>query len=180
MHSVAKESSVELEFSELDSPGPEDPGIRPWRARMKLWAIAMLPALVLSVGCPDTSPPTVDHEVQVFELAIENRQVAVTGDAIRVRQGQQVRLRWLSDEPTSIHLHGYDIQASLEPDTPVEWNFEANATGRFPIEAHGLGHGEEPDPTHDHSDDHDHPSREPIPTIRPADEILLYFEVYPR
>lgn len=179
-HSVSKESSVELECSELGRIGPKHREMLRRRARMTFWGIATLPALMLSAGCPDPATQAVDDEIQGFELSIENRRVAITGDAIRVRQGQQVRLRWLTDEPTSIHLHGYDIQASLEPDTPVVWNFEANATGRFPIEAHGFGQPEESTQTHDHSDSHDHPSREPTPSIRSADEILLYFEVYPR
>ena len=171
---------MELEFLELDSVGPEDLGTQPWRVRISFWVVVMFSALVLSIGCPDPAPQTVDHEVQVFELTIEKRQIAVGGDEFRVRQGQQVRIRWLTDEPISIHLHGYDIEASLEPDTPVYWNFEANATGRFPIEVHGSDMTEQRAPTHDHSDGHDHPSPEPAPAAAPTNETLLYFEVYPR
>jgi len=105
----------------------------------------MLPALALSTGCSDSAPQATGHETQVFELRIEQRRVGVTDDAIRVRQGQQVRLSWLTDEATSIHLHGYDIQASLTPGSPVVWDFEASAAGRFPIEAHRITRGTSPE-----------------------------------
>lgn len=154
--------------------------MRPRSKRTVFWAIAVSSVLMLSAGCPDPATQDTDGEIQRFDIVIEKRRVAITGDAIRVRQGQRVRLHWITDEPTSIHLHGYDIEASLEPDTPVVWNFEASATGRFPIEAHGFGQPEESAEAHDHSDGHDHPSRESTPEIKPADETLLYFEVHPR
>jgi hypothetical protein len=144
----------------------------------------MLPAIALSAGCSDSAPQATRHETQAFELSIEQRRVEVADDVIRVRQGQRVKLSWLTDEATSIHLHGYDIRASLKPGSPVVWNFEANAAGRFPIEAHGFGHAEEPAETHDHSDhsDHDdHPAQLPAAdaAAEPAETTLLYFEVYP-
>jgi hypothetical protein len=148
---------------------------------MNLWAISIL--MVLSIGCPDPAPQPADHEIQVFELAIEKRGVALADDAIRVRQGQQVKIRWLTDEPASVHLHGYDIEASLSPGTPVVWNFEANATGRFAIEAHDFEPSDEEAPTHDHSDhdDHDdHSPETPASDSESTDRTLLYFEVHPR
>jgi hypothetical protein len=110
---------------------------------MALFGLAMVPPLSLCIGCPDPAPEVGDDEMQVFDLAIEKRSITGADDLIRVRQGQQVELRWLADEPASIHLHGYDIRASLKPGVPVVWNFEANATGFFPIEAHGFGSAEE-------------------------------------
>lgn len=139
----------------------------------------MAPALALSIGCSDSAPPATDDEIQVFELAIEKRSVAVAGDVIRVHQGQRVELRWLTDESASVHLHGYDIQASLKPGTPVVWNFNADTTGRFPIEVHGFGHAEEQAEPHDHSNHHDHSSREPASAAGTAGKTLLYFEVHP-
>ncbi|MAG32037.1 MAG: hypothetical protein CL908_14235 [Deltaproteobacteria bacterium] len=150
-------------------------------------------ALALLIGCSDSAPRSHGDETPTFELSIQNRQVPLPDDAIRVRQGQQVELRWRTDEPTSIHLHGYDIEASLEPSTPLVWNFEATATGRFPIEAHGFGHAEEPTRTQKQSDEHsDHnhghdpargdalPPDEAIPASGSAEKTLLYFEVHPR
>ena len=74
---------------------------------------------------------------------------------VRVTQGDQVELRWTTDEATEVHLHGYDIEADLAPGAEQIMSFEARATGRFAIEAHGFGQ--------DHSD-----------------TTLMYLEVLPR
>ena len=57
-----------------------------------------------------------------------------------------------------MHLHGYDLELSLAPDAPTEMNFEAFATGRFPVTSHGFG-------GHGHDDE---------------EVVLLYLEVHPR
>jgi hypothetical protein len=144
----------------------------------------MLPALTLalSTGCTDSEPQATGDQAQLFELSIEQRRVEVTDDTIRVRQGQRVQLSWSTDEAASIHLHGYDIRASLEPGSPVVWEFEANAAGRFPIEAHGFGHAEKAAETHDqsdHSNHEDHSAQLPTSAAESAETTLLYFEVYP-
>ena len=55
---------------------------------------------------------------------------------IRVRQGDAVKLRWTTDRPIILHLHGYDIEAKVEPGAVAEMAFAARATGRFPVEEH--------------------------------------------
>jgi hypothetical protein len=143
-------------------------------------------SLALWIGCSDSAPQAPDEEVQAFELAIAKREVAVADDVLRVRQGQRVKLRWQTDEAATIHLHGYDLRAALKPGTPVVWDFEATATGRFPIEAHGFGDPEEAAPEHDHppgsdpSTPHDHPAEESASSAPPGDTTLVYFEVHPR
>ncbi len=73
-----------------------------------------------------------------------------TCGSIRVKQGDAVRLRWTSDRPIPLHLHGYDIETKVEPGTTAEMTFTARATGRFPVEEHkpdtrgGHSHGEAP------------------------------------
>ncbi len=89
------------------------------------------------------SAPLSRYAPVVFELAIENRAVAMEGDAIRVPRGQKLELRWTSDEPVEVHLHGYDIAGQVEPGTPLVMSFEALTTGRFPVETHGSGHADE-------------------------------------
>ena len=69
---------------------------------------------------------------------------------IRVKQGDAVRLRWTSDRPIVLHLHGYDIETKVEPGAVAEMAFTARATGSFPVEEHtpdargGHSHGEAP------------------------------------
>ena len=85
-----------------------------------------------------------------FDLRIEKGRVAQSMRLIRVRQGDAVKLRWTTDRPIILHLHGYDIETKVEPGGPAEMAFTARATGRFGIEEHkpsakgGHSHGEAP------------------------------------
>jgi len=84
----------------------------------------------------------------VFDLRIEKGRVAQKMRLIRVTQGDNVRLRWTSDRPIVLHLHGYDIETRVEPGGVAEMVFTARATGRFGVEEHkpdargGHSHGE--------------------------------------
>jgi hypothetical protein len=86
----------------------------------------------------------------VFDLRIEKGKVAPNMRLIRVKQGDAVRLRWTTDRPIVVHLHGYDIERKVVPGAVAEMAFEARATGRFPVEEHkpdakgGHSHGEAP------------------------------------
>ena len=84
----------------------------------------------------------------VFDLRIEKGRVAQKMRLIRVTQGDAVRLRWTTDRPIILHLHGYDIESMVEPGAVAEMAFVARATGRFSVEEHkpnargGHSHGE--------------------------------------
>jgi hypothetical protein len=79
---------------------------------------------------------------------------------VRVTQGDVVRLRWHVDRPMTLHLHGYDLEQRVRPETAAEMKFTASATGRFPVHAHATGTVA------------DSTVREEAP--------LVYVEVYPR
>jgi FtsP/CotA-like multicopper oxidase with cupredoxin domain len=82
-------------------------------------------------------------QTQVFELSVHNGELPVEQRVLRVRQGDDVTLRWTTDEALTLHLHGYDIEQRLTPHKPVQMRFTAGATGRFPIESHAHGRGGE-------------------------------------
>ncbi|MGH6921509.1 MAG: hypothetical protein ACREJ0_27880 [Geminicoccaceae bacterium] len=92
---------------------------------------------------------------QVFELRIEGGEVVDGLRTLRVTEGDRVRLRWTADAPTILHLHGYDLEQEVAPGRVTELQFDAYATGRFPIQIHGSDHS-----------DHEAP--------------LVFLEVYPR
>ena len=94
----------------------------------------------------------------VVDVRIENRRVVAPQGAIRVVQGDVVELRWRTDEPAEIHLHGYDKELRVRPGKPASMSVTARATGRFPITSHGWG-------ANGHGHGHD---------------VLTYLEVYPR
>ena len=76
-----------------------------------------------------------------FELRIDRGQLPPAKRLIRVKQGDVVKLRWSSDRPIALHLHGYDIERKVEPGVVVEMIFTARATGRFPVAEHQARSG---------------------------------------
>ena len=93
---------------------------------------------------------------RVIEVQINNRKVVAPGRKIRITEGDVIELRWTSDEPVELHVHGYDLELHVRPDEPAAMVIEAYATGRYPITSHGWGKG-----------GHGH-------------DALTYLEIYPR
>jgi hypothetical protein len=96
--------------------------------------------LMMALGLGDTKADEV-----TFDLRIERGLVPAKSRLVRVRQNDLVRLRWSSDQPIALHLHGYDIEQKVEPSAISEMKFTARATGRFPVQEHkpqaaGGGH----------------------------------------
>jgi hypothetical protein len=71
-----------------------------------------------------------------FDLKVSAGAVPQEMRLVRVKQGDTVKLRWTSDRPIVLHLHGYDIERKVEPGAAAEMSFVARATGRFPVEEH--------------------------------------------
>ena len=74
-----------------------------------------------------------------FDLNIERGRVPDNMRLIRVNQGDVVKLRWTTDRPVTLHLHGYDIEKRVAPGAAAEMTFTAYATGRFPVHVHAQG-----------------------------------------
>lgn len=58
-----------------------------------------------------------------------------------MKRGERVELRWKSDRPIALHLHGYDIERNAAPQAPAVMAFEAKIAGRFPVSEHTHGPG---------------------------------------
>ena len=120
---------------------PAQAGMPPWVIRYAL----VLALLAFGATTAHAQTPEV-----AFDIRIEKGRVAQSMRQIRVKQGDAVKLRWTTDRPTLLHLHGYDIETKVEPGAVAEMAFTANATGRFPVEEHkpnargGHSHGEAP------------------------------------
>jgi len=95
----------------------------------------------------DLTASGVKADELTFELRVERGQVPAKMRLIRVKKDDVVRLRWSSDRPIVLHLHGYDVEQKVEPGAVAEMKFTTRATGRFPIEEHkpqtagGHSHG---------------------------------------
>ena len=84
-----------------------------------------------------------------YVLAVANGRVPDNMRLIRVKQNDVVKLRWRTDKPMSVHLHGYDIEREIKPGAVTDMTFTARATGRFTVEPHvgktkagGHAHGD--------------------------------------
>jgi len=79
-------------------------------------------------------------KIHNFDLAIRQRRIAKNMQTLRVNQGERVVIHWVSDEAVEVHLHGYDIELNLQPETTVTMDFIATVAGRYPISGHGFDH----------------------------------------
>ena len=100
-------------------------GRRAWLLGLSVWLAAMADGGAMA-------------EPRLFELQVKSGRLPPNQTLVRVRQGDEVTLKWTSDQAVALHLHGYDLEAKLTPRAPYEMRFTARAAGRFPIEIHGA------------------------------------------
>jgi hypothetical protein len=74
-----------------------------------------------------------------FDIKLAHGRAPDNMRLIRVKQGDGVTLRWTTDQPLVVHLHGYDIEKRIAAGSVTELAFTAFATGRFPIHTHTQG-----------------------------------------
>jgi len=73
---------------------------------------------------------------RAIELRIVARRVEGGSDTIRLVRGEKATLRLTSDEPMTIHVHGYDIETPLFSGTTATMAIQARFAGRFPVTGH--------------------------------------------
>jgi len=100
--------------------------------RLRLRLIALV-ALVTIAGTDAVASP---------QFSVELVGGRIKGDdTLKVRQGDQVLVSFVSDQPIVLHLHGYDIDAKVAPPAPALLTFKADVAGRFPVHEHRHGAG---------------------------------------
>jgi len=102
----------------------------PNRVRLRLMALM---ALTTIAGTAAAASPQ-------FSVELVNGRVKGE-ETLKVRQGDQVQVSFVSDQPIVLHLHGYDIDAKVAPPAPALLAFTANLAGRFPVHEHRHGAG---------------------------------------
>ncbi len=135
------------------------------------WSLLMLVVIGLSLLS------VVQAADQTLELTIVNGVNTSLDERVRVTQGDRVILLCTSDKPVQIHLHGYDIEKSIAPGTTVRIEFDAHATGRFPMTLHGQQPARAESEDHDHGQEHQHETDQPEQNH--DEKPLFYLEVYP-
>ena len=98
---------------------------------------AAIPAMSAVVRA--ASPARAQPAKKLFEIAIVNGHVTSVDATLHVQQGDEVELRWSSDRPLSLHLHGYDIETNVSRQVPSVMSFNARLAGRFPVSEHREG-----------------------------------------
>ena len=84
--------------------------------------------------------PSLGAAPTAFHLPLEGGKHA--GDStLRIKRGDKVELRWTSDRPIVLHLHGYDLEVKAAPGAPAVMAFTAAIAGRFPVTEHSHGRG---------------------------------------
>jgi hypothetical protein len=73
---------------------------------------------------------------RMFELAVVNGAVAPEVRVLRAVKNERVHLVISCDTACVIHLHGYNLEATVPAGGRVELTLIAKATGRFAINRH--------------------------------------------
>ena len=97
-------------------------------------ALLSLAAVVITLvaGCGGGEP-------QDVEVAVTIRDDQMSPDTIQVKQDDAVTLTIDSDISGAFHLHGYDIEREVRPGDVTNFEFTADATGRYRIAFHKAG-----------------------------------------
>jgi hypothetical protein len=115
------------------------------------WVNIAVIVAALSIATTSSCLAQTAAEPRRFDLRIENGRIAGNVKTVQVQQDDAVELKWSADRRTTVHLHGYDIEITVNPGQTQVMAFRARASGRFPVESHGDRH-----------------------------TVLVYFEVHPR
>jgi hypothetical protein len=73
-------------------------------------------------------------EERHFDLALKAGALPKNLQTIKVNQGNSVELKWTSDQPIKMHLHGYDMEIAVKPGEPTVTAINAKIAGRFSVE----------------------------------------------
>jgi len=94
----------------------------------------IIAALVLSVSA--YAQGTKEFDIALADGKPKGEQT------LRVTKGDKVVMRWTSDRPIALHLHGYDLETTVPAQSTTTMTFTASIPGRFPVSehAHGAGH----------------------------------------
>ena len=112
----------------------------------------LVPAILLVIACGPSAPAgtepaggsaAVSESVsngtpQESVVAVSFSGDHLTPETIRVKQDENVTLNLETDRPGSFHIHGYDLEKEAAVGEVTEFQFVANATGRFRITFHGA------------------------------------------
>ena len=125
---------------------------------------ALLATFLLAVACggeapsgtgSTSSPATPTEAPPETTVNLQFIDDHLAPDTFQVKHGHHVTLNLNSDRDGTLHVHGYDHEIEIVEGGATSFEFEANATGRYPINFHG-----EPAGAGDAGTGHDHERKE--------------------
>jgi hypothetical protein len=90
--------------------------------------------LLLALAMCGALPAAAAAEQRHFDLDLKAGQLPKDQQTIKVKQGDAVELKWTSDQPIRMHLHGYDMMIAVKPGEPTVTAINARIPGRFSAE----------------------------------------------
>ncbi|MCY4366510.1 MAG: hypothetical protein OXE17_09850 [Chloroflexi bacterium] len=113
------------------------------KGKLVLLAGLLTPALILAAACGASAPsepasPTSEDAAPSAAVAVSFMENRLTPETIQVKQGDDVVLNLETDRPGTFHIHGYDLQKDAVVGEVSEFQFVADATGRFRINFHSA------------------------------------------
>lgn len=80
-----------------------------------------------------------EHADVEADVTVEDGQVVDGVERISIEVGETVALRVTSDVADTVHVHGYDLHASVAADEPAVVRFTADIPGVFDVELEQRG-----------------------------------------
>jgi hypothetical protein len=99
----------------------------PGRRQFLYSAVATIACSMLTAGLVHA------EDVRHFDLDLKAGELPRDQRTLRVKQDEAVELRWTSDRPLKLHLHGYDLELAVKPGEPAVMAFKAKIAGRFSL-----------------------------------------------
>ena len=103
------------------------------KLQLSLSLLLPLLALLLLAACGPGAGP------EELTLTAKFEDGKLTPETLPAKQGDMVTLQIETDRPGSFHLHGYDLEKEGAVGTVANFQFVADATGRYRIAFHGGG-----------------------------------------
>jgi hypothetical protein len=73
---------------------------------------------------------------KTFRIQLKNHELASGPKLISVKNGDRAVIVVSSDEPETVHLHGFEIEHEITPSKPGRYEFKAKNEGAYELESH--------------------------------------------
>jgi hypothetical protein len=81
--------------------------------------IARSAAVVALLSVTSAAYADTAGQPKILTLSLVDGVARDVGDTVKVKQGDQLELRWSSDKPMQLHLRGYDVEVKVFPQAPA-------------------------------------------------------------